>query len=243
MRVELIAECSSNHGGSVPLAKEFIARFAEAGATYIKFQTTRVKHLRPDDPQFAWMTKAELSDDAHHELKAACTAEGVQFLTTVYHPAEVPFLVALGLDTIKVGSGEAGSWPLARALELSRVPRVLVGSGLLVPETWGHPFQYLSTSVYLRCLTQYPCNAWDAQMELTKGFTLKTRGWSDHSAGLWHVARALSLGASIIEVHVCLPQQARPVQPWEKSVEDVRAIHNLIQDAPYHSFVGRWTHA
>jgi sialic acid synthase SpsE len=240
-RVELIAECSTNCGGSIPLAKEFIARFAEAGATFVKFQTTRVRHLSPADPQYDWFAKAELSDAAHHELLAECRAHNVGFLTTVYHPDEVPFLVALGLGTIKVGSGEAGSWPLSRALELSRVPRVLVGSGLLAPESAGHPFQYVTNATYLRCVTLYPCDAWRADLELAKGFTMRTRGWSDHCVGLGGVEGALARGASIIEVHVCLPSQARPVQPWEKSIEDVRAIHALIQQAPYQRFVGRWT--
>ena len=104
MPVELIAETSSNHGGDLSLAKEFIHAFAEAGADWIKFQTTRVKHLRPDDPQYEWFTKAELSDQAHVELKAECEQAGVKFLTTVYHADEVPFLASLGLEAIKIGS-------------------------------------------------------------------------------------------------------------------------------------------
>lgn len=112
--IELIAECSTNHGGSVPLAKEFIRRFSEAGATWIKFQYTRVKHLRPDDQQYDWFKSAELSDDAFAELKAETEACGAKFLLTVYNWQDVSAVAKLSTQAIKVGSGEAKQEDLDR---------------------------------------------------------------------------------------------------------------------------------
>src|SRR3990167_5889202 len=130
MAIELIAEVSTNHGGSVALAKEFIWRFAEAGADWIKFQHTRVKHLRPDDPQYEWFKKAEFSLEQFQELKAECEKAGTKFLTTVYNHQDVPEVQQLGLEAIKIGSGEAEASRLADALRATSIPRIFVSLGL-----------------------------------------------------------------------------------------------------------------
>src|SRR5688572_2204883 len=103
---EIIGEVASNHGGSVELAKEFIKRFAPYCDT-VKFQATRVSHLRPQDPQFAWFTQAELSDDDFFSLKDECEREGVGFLLTINHQDEVDLVERLGCRRVKIGSGEA----------------------------------------------------------------------------------------------------------------------------------------
>ena len=252
MRVELIAEIASNHGGDIALAKEFIWRYAEAGADWIKFQTTRVKHLRPDDPQYAWFTQAELSDAAHVELKAECERAGVKFLTTVYNVAEVPFLASLGLEAIKVGSGEAGESGLAAALE-GQFSRVLVSRGIIGEQWLSSPFHRFQepeviegkrrwtrrlNATFFHCHTRYPCPPLFAQHLYME----PTSGWSDHCVGLDGARSAIMFGASIIEKHVSLPHQARPVKPWEATVEEFKSLRAFADEDPMR-FLGRWQHA
>lgn len=240
MAVELIAEVSSNHGGDLGLAKEFIWRFAEAGADWIKFQTTRVQHLRPDDPQYAWFQRAELSDDAHHELKAECEKAGVQFLTTVYHRDEVPLVRALS-DVVKVGSGEAHELALARAIEDAGFRRVIVGCGVTPAPAAALDATRLTCRVdYLRAVTRYPCPAGLAHYDYVPYRSLHQYcGWSDHAAGLEGCQIAIAEGARVIEKHVCLPHQARPVKPWEATVEEFKALRAFADEDPTR-FLGRW---
>ena len=73
MPIEIIAECASNHGGSIPLAKEFIWRCAEAGADWVKFQTTRVKHLRKTVPVGVRVLKPARRDINGLEIEPAVT--------------------------------------------------------------------------------------------------------------------------------------------------------------------------
>src|SRR3990167_6334765 len=192
MSVEIIAEVASNHGGSIPLAKEFIARCADAGADWVKFQTTRVKHLRPDDPQYAWFQQVELSDDAHWELKAACEGAGVKMLTTVYHHADVPFVASLGLAAIKIGSGEAHEEALAEAVLAVPATLVYVSDGIRPCAA-----QYLTTRRRvrrLRCTARYPA----PPIPLSTPFgdrTLQHDGWSAHSVGIAMCDAAILLGA------------------------------------------------
>lgn len=227
MSIELIAEVASSHGGSIALAKEFIHAFAEAGADWVKFQTTRVKHLRPDDSQYDWFAKAELSDDAHHELKAECEKAGTKFLTTVYHVDEVPFVRSI-TDTVKIGSGEACDFSLRAAVYEAGFARVIVGCGL--GTIW-----YQHHADLLRCVTRYPCPAALALAPYGTEF----KGWSDHCVGLEGCQIAISRGARIIEKHVSLPNQARPVQPWEASVAQFKQLRKFADENPQR-FLGRW---
>ena len=157
MAIELIAEVATNHGGCLDLAKEFIWRFAEAGADWVKFQHTRVKHLRPDDPQHAWFQRAEFSCDQFAELKAECERAGTNFLTTVYNPQDVPEVVGLGVEAIKIGSGEAREVDLAFAIVRAGVKRALVGCGLLRQREQAAIAGHSLRIDYLHCVTRYPC--------------------------------------------------------------------------------------
>lgn len=227
--VELIAEVSSNHGGDLGLAKEFIHRFAEAGADWVKFQTTRVKHLRPDDPQYAWFTRAELSDEAHFELKAECEKAGTKFLTTVYHADDVPFVRSV-TDTVKIGSGESDEASLLRAVQDAGFSRVLVSDGLVRQRTYYYAER-------LACVTRYPAPH-GCVPEAFDAFGVY-QGWSDHCVGLDSCKLAILRGATIIEKHVCLPNQARPVRSFEATIEEFAELRAFADEDPTR-FIGRW---
>lgn len=236
MGVELIAEVSSNHGGDLVLAKEFIHAFAEAGADWVKFQTTRVQHLNPTDPQYAWFQRAELSDDAHYELKAECEKAGTQFLTTAYNAAEVSFLKSLGLKVIKIGSGEGGEDDLSLAA-IRSFPRVLISGGLGDLSIHDHPRHGYD---HLACVTRYPAPHGCVPDYL--GFNRYYQGWSDHCVGLESCHLAIVRGARIIEKHVCLPHQARPLRTYEASVQEFRELRQFADENPQR-FLGRWQYA
>jgi N,N'-diacetyllegionaminate synthase len=247
--VELIAEVSSNHGGDLSLAKEFIQRFAEAGADWIKFQSYQVKTLRPDDPQRDWLAQAELSDDAHYELKAECERVGVKFLTTVFHHSRVPFLKSLGSEAIKIGSGEAVDEELATTVLHAEFRRVFVSYGLrdmsgeyegMWPGT--RITRFWTTSLYPtppeRCELLHIGEFW--------------QGYSDHTVGVEVPKAAIAKGADVVEVHVTIPGARQ--MAWDKTVEqfrDLRAYAEFIDtitrpsvsDFALSAFLGRWQHA
>ena len=227
--VELIAEISTNHGGCLDLAKEFIWRFAETGADWVKFQHTRVAHLRPDDPQYAWFQRAEFSCDQFAELKAECERAGTRFLTTVYHVADVPEVQRLGLEAVKIGSGEAGDRALVTTTERA-FKRVFISDGL------AHPMGFLHER--LGCVSRYPAphGCVPGHFSACDGLV----GWSDHCRGLESCEVAILRGARVIEKHVCLPQQARSPKCYEATVEEFKALRAFADDDPVAKYVGRW---
>jgi N,N'-diacetyllegionaminate synthase len=234
MTHELIGEVSSNHGGDLELAKAFIWQFKAAGADWIKFQSYQTKHLRRGDPQAEWLAQAELTDDAHFILKAECEKAGVGFLTTVFTADRVPFLVdTLGLKTLKVGSGESGNAPLCDALRLWPEVRVIasasVGKGPVTRWDW------------LGCVSRYPVPAWLVAEPGLWDWLIGTVGWSDHCVGLEGCERAIIRDKRIIEKHVCLPEQKRPMRPWEASIEEFTRLRQFADAGPK-QYEGRWQH-
>src|SRR5215831_3349703 len=118
MRTQIIAEVTSNHGGDMTLAREFIKRAADAGADFVKFQSWRASTVRGGaaDPQYDWFVKAELSDADHHVLIEECDRHGIRFLTTCFDIGRVEFLASLGMPAIKVGSPDLTSRRMLEAL-------------------------------------------------------------------------------------------------------------------------------
>jgi sialic acid synthase SpsE len=247
VKVELIAEISTNAGGSVPLAKEFIHRFAEAGADYVKFQYTRVAHLSKTDPQYAWFQKAEFSLEQFAELKETCEQAGTKFLTTVYHHADVPEVASLGLEAVKIGSGEAHEESLAAAIGSAGFKRVIVGAGLTEP--WESPFVELRRNrqrvQFLKCVTRYPCPSVMAQVRYAEApmawAAVPYAGWSDHCTGLAGCQLAILGGATVVEKHCCLPNQARAIKPYEATVAEFAQLRAFADEDPMR-FKG-WQHA
>jgi N,N'-diacetyllegionaminate synthase len=243
--VELIAELATNHGGSLVLAKEFIQRFAEAGANYVKFQHTRVAHLSKTDPQYAWFQKAEFSLEQFAELKETCEQAGTKFLTTVFHAADVPEVASLGLAAVKIGSGEAHEESLAAAIGSAGFSRVIVGCGLT--PVWHSPFLQLRKNGqvvdFLHCVTRYPCPSAAANMQYERGVSYLCSGWSDHCTGLAGCQLAILGGATVIEKHVMLPNQARGPKPYEATVAEFAQLRAFADEDPETKYRGRWQHA
>jgi sialic acid synthase SpsE len=242
MPIELIAEVATGHGGNLRLAQEFIQRFAAAGADWIKFQYTRVAHLRPDDPQYAWFQQAEFSLGQFVQLRDICVSAGVKMLTTVYHPADVPEVQALGLEALKIGSGEIRELDLARAVA-GKWPRVFVGTGIAPLNL--SPFRKLPEVWALRSITRYPAPLLASVIKAGQSYEdrYRGRGWSDHCIGLEACYAAILAGATVIEKHVQIPGQARPCQPFEATVEEFQQLRAFADDDAREKYYGRWQYA
>ena len=233
--ITLIAEVSTNHGGDLDRAKRFIDAYAFC--TYVKFQWTRHRRLAPDDPQSAWFTQAEISDDGFAELAAYCQQRGTQFLATVYHADDVEAYRQVQPQAIKIGSGEAGD----RALSAAAIgyPLRFVGAGIV------SPVPHLGVTRVLRCVSRYPTPMWWARHQAIQPYHERycgtECGWSDHAIGIEACEAAIMAGATVIEKHVSLPDQARPVKPFEATVDEMRRLRAFADQDP-RRFLGRWQH-
>lgn len=137
----VIAEAGVNHNGDLELARQLVDAAAEAGADCVKFQTFKADKLASarakkaayqeqttgaGESQLEMLRRLELSDAAHRELLDRCDARDITFLSTPFDHDSLRFLVGdLGLDRLKLGSGELTNGPLLLAAAQTGLPLIL----------------------------------------------------------------------------------------------------------------------
>jgi N,N'-diacetyllegionaminate synthase len=256
MATLIIAEAGVNHNGDLQLARRLIEAAAASGADLVKFQTFSADRLvtpsaakagyqvrsgEPAESQHAMLRKLELSREAHEQLQAHCEKCGIGFFSTGFDPQSVDLLVQLGLQRLKVPSGEITNLPYLRCVGSHR-KQVLLSTGmadlrevedaLRVLEESGTPRGRITV---LHCSTQYPTPFADvnlrAMLSLRDTFGVAV-GYSDHTSGIEVATAAVALGAVVIEKHLTLdrslpgPDHAASLEPDEFAAM-VRAIRNI----------------
>ncbi len=245
--VYVIAEAGVNHNGDPARARDMIDVAADAGADAIKFQTfvpaalasreaTKAAYQQRNDAtsesQLGMLSRLALDFDSHHQLLQHCQARGIDFLSSPFDLHSARFLIDdLGLQRIKLGSGELTNAPLLWQLATHGISLILsTGMATLdeVRQALGlcclardgiAPLSARQCSAafvpgmlngrvsLMHCTTEYPCPA--DQVNLRAMDTLAEMsglpvGYSDHSEGLGVSLAAVARGARIIEKHFTL---------------------------------------
>jgi len=143
--VIVIAEVGVNHNGSLETALKLVDAAADAGADVVKFQTFQAKHLVTKDApkadyqirqtgdeagQFEMLKSLELSHADHMALTVHCSQKGIEFLSTPFDLDSLDFLAdKMGLDCIKVGSGDMTNAPLLYGIARKKC-RIILSTGM-----------------------------------------------------------------------------------------------------------------
>lgn len=254
----IIAEAGVNHNGDMGLARELVAVAADAGADMVKFQTfTASKIAAASAPKAGYQQAAtgteqsqqemlamlELSHADHEMLLRACEDAGIAFFSTGFDEAAIDMLVALGMDRIKVPSGEITNLPLLRHMAAKGLPVILstgmanlgdIEAAVNAIEEGGIARDRITI---LHCNTEYPTPMSDVNLPAMAniGAALGTAyGYSDHTNGIEVPIAAVALGASVIEKHFTLdrtlpgPDHSASLEPAELA-QMVRSIRNIEQ--------------
>lgn len=262
MSVFIIAEAGVNHNGSIDLAFDLVDAAANAGADAIKFQTFRAETLvrRGADTadyqlqatglsdQFEMLQALELSDENHFAIAARCRECGIEFMSTPFDLQAADFLISLGIQRIKVPSGELTNLPFLRDLAI-RGRKIILSTGMATLEEVKKAVktiqeareiasiqgQLSSTLTVLHCTSNYPAAYSDinllAMVEMQRELDLPV-GYSDHSPGVEVSIAAAALGATIIEKHLTLdctlpgPDHRTSLEPSDFSLM-VNSIRNI----------------
>lgn len=139
-RTFVIAEAGVNHNGSLELAERLVDVAAEAGADAVKFQTFQAARLvsrhakkasyqerttGEDESQLAMIKKLELPEADHHTLKARAGARKIAFLSTPFDEESIELLARVGVDRLKISSGDLTNGPLLERIAQVGLPVVL----------------------------------------------------------------------------------------------------------------------
>ncbi len=227
--VVIIAEAGVNHNGNIENALRLIDVAADAGVDYIKFQTFKAENLVSrsakkaeyqiqntgdiKESQLQMLKKLELSEEQHERLIAYCKEKKVKFFSTAFDLSSLEYLQSIGLDMVKIPSGEITNLPyLRKAASLFR--KVILSTGMSTMQEISDAMQvFLKAGIskeditILHCNTEYPTPMEDVNLKaiqhIQKEFQTAV-GYSDHTLGIEIPVAAVALGASIIEKHFTL---------------------------------------
>lgn len=256
MSTLIIAEAGVNHNGDIRLAKQLIAEAAKAGADLVKFQTfvtgkiisaqaPKAEYQKgstdPLESQYDMVRKLELSRADHETLIEECAKHGIAFFSTAFDADSFDLLMELGIDLVKIPSGELTNLPFLRHACRLGMP-VLLSTGMAslgdieaaieAIESAGTPRSMITV---LHCTTEYPAPMEDvnllAMASMGKAFGVAV-GYSDHTPGIEVAIAAVALGAKVIEKHFTLdrsmpgPDHLASLEPSEFAAM-VAAIRNI----------------
>jgi len=239
----VVAEIAQAHDGSLGQAHAHLAAAVAAGADAVKFQTHlaaeestphepfRVKFSRQDASRYDYWRRMEFSESQWRGLRDHAQELGALFLSSPFSLAAVELLVGLDVPAWKVGAGELTNLPLLELLGRTARP-VLLSSGLA---TWDEldaavacvAAQGTPVGLY-QCTTAYPCPP--ERLGLNVLAELRARygcpvGLSDHSATIFAGLAAVTLGASMLEVHLTLSRHCfGPDVPASLTPEELREL-------------------
>ncbi|HEU4369326.1 MAG TPA: N-acetylneuraminate synthase [Methylomirabilota bacterium] len=256
----VVAEAGVNHNGDLELARRLVDAAAEAGADAVKFQTFRtdalvsgaapkaryqVETTGGDESQRAMLTRLELGPEAHAVLRDHAAARGIVFFSTPFDEASADLLDRLGVELLKVPSGEATNVPLLRHLAAKGRP-IILSTGMCTLDEVATAVATLREAgdpplAILHCVSAYPAPAEDTNLRAMD--TLRARfgcpvGLSDHSLGLEIPLAAVARGAAVLEKHLTLdralagPDHRASLEPADFAalVRGVRAVEAALGD-------------
>lgn len=224
-RCLIVAEVAQAHDGSLGIAHSFIDAAANAGADIVKFQTHiadaettpaepwRVKFSYQDSTRYDYWKRMEFTEEQWHGLKKHADDRGLGFLSSPFSLEAVELLSRVGIVAWKVASGEVSNLPMLDRMLDTQLP-IWLSSGM------SH-FSELDAAVaqvkakhnpltVMQCTTAYPCPPEKIGLNLLG--VLRDRygcdiGLSDHSGTIYPGLAAVTLGITILEVHVTFSRE------------------------------------
>ena len=255
-RVVVIAEVGINHNGSIETAEKLIEKAAEADADFVKFQTFKADKLVTktatkaeyqihntisNETQFEMIEKLELTKSMHLKLVDRCKDAGIAFASTAFDTDSIDHLIDIGVEFLKIPSGEITNLPYLRYVGTKGLP-VILSTGMSTMEEVRTALDTLESSgtkrdavIALQCNTEYPTPFQDANLRAMISIKNELRidiGYSDHTMGIEVPIAAVAMGATVIEKHFTLdrtmqgPDHAASLEP-NQFKEMVRCIRNI----------------
>lgn len=217
----IVAEVAQAHDGSLGCAHAYIDAVAKAGADAVKFQTHiaaaestpgepwRIQFSRQDPTRYAYWQRMEFSPEQWVGLREHAREVGLIFLSSPFSLEALELLERIETPAYKIGSGEVSNHALLDAASATAKP-VLLSSGMSGwKELDAAVARLQGPKAVLQCTSSYPCPPERVGLGLVPALAERygcPTGLSDHSATPYAGLGAVTLGASIVEVHVVFHQ-------------------------------------
>jgi len=223
MALDIIAEVGSVHDGSFGNACKLIELAKELGATTVKFQMHlpqhETTHSAPSptyfaaEPRFDYFKRTGFEPSQWKSMVALAKDIGIGFCCSPFSIEALDLLVELGVDRIKVASGEVTNIPLMEAAG-ARAKQVILSSGM---SSWSEldaavaAIQKGSADLLvMQCSSQYPCAPDNVGLNVIDEMAARYGcpvGYSDHTLGVAAPVGAIFHGAEAVEKHLTFSQK------------------------------------
>ena len=257
-----VADIAANHDGDLGRAVALVGLAAEAGADAAKFQHFTASTIvsdagfrglgRQGSHQSGWEKSVfEVYEDASvdlgwtSELRRACHAAGLAFMTTPYS-LELVDALAPSVDALKIGSGDITWTELIAAVAGKGKPVMLATGAASLDEVRTAMAVLLRATpevVLMQCNTNYLGTAENLAFvnlrvlqTYRQMFPDVVPGLSDHTPGHSAVLGAVALGARVVEKHFtddpgrAGPDHAFSMSPaaWREMVSRTRELEMAL---------------
>ncbi len=249
-KVFVVAEAGVNHNGDLSIAKKLVDVAVEAGSNAVKFQTFKAERMinkfaqkaeyqykttDKNETQLEMVKRLELDVDAHKELIHYCKEKGIIFLSTPFDHESIELLNELGVEIVKIPSGEITNLPYLRKIG-SLKSDIIISTGMADLQEVGQALDILVESgtskdniTVLHCNTEYPTPFEDvnlaAMLTIRAAFNVNV-GYSDHTLGIEIPIAAVALGAAVIEKHFTLNRDMKG--PDHKASLESDELKNMV---------------
>ena len=248
--VYVIAEMSANHAGKLENALQIVREAARAGADCVKIQTYTADTITIDSDNEYFRIHGGLWDgyklydlytDAgtpwswQERIKQECEAYGVDFLSTPFDNTAVDFLENLGCEAYKIASFELVDIPLIEYTASKGKP-MIISCGMGSEDEIQNAVDAClrkgnSQIVLLKCCSEYPTVWQDMHLsnipDMQKRYNVPI-GLSDHSMGSVGAIVGVSLGACVIEKHICISRSIK--NPDSDFSMEIGEFAQMVQD-------------
>lgn len=263
-KTTIIAEAGVNHNGSLELALRMIDAAAAAGADAVKFQTfdsskmvtrsaAKAGYQQANtggaESQYEMLRRLEMGGAELSALMEHCRRAEIAFLSTPFESGSLALLLSLGLETIKIPSGELTNLPFLREIG-NYGKEVILSTGMATLSEVADALRALEDAgtareriTLLHCTTDYPARPDEVNLfamnTLRAAFPgLAGVGYSDHTDGIDAALAATALGATIIEKHFTLdkgmsgPDHRASLEPAELAdmCRAIRRVERMLGD-------------
>ena len=257
--VFIVFEAGPTHD-SIESAKELAKHAADAGADAVKFQVLDPERLVPDrtqpfsydilidretgktktvsEPLYDILMRRYLTFDQWKEVKEYCDSLGIQFFSTATFHDEVDFLVDMGVDTIKICSGDVNYYSFIRYCAKKRVSIQLDTGNATIGEVERAVDEVLKTGnnriIIHNCPSGYPARLESINLRiiptLKKMFSCPV-AFSDHTPGWEMDIAAIALGANMVEKTITMDRTTPSVEHmFSIEPDDMRKFVQSVRD-------------
>ena len=225
-RALVIAEAGINHDGIFKKALKLVDIAVAAKADVVKFQTfipsevlsehaissSYIKNGSRKGEAFLDLAKRlEITFDKQEIIFNYCKKNKIKFLSTPFDNKSLDFLVDLGVEAIKIASGDLTNFPFLEKVSRTSLP-VILSTGMASFAEIREAYRFLLKSgakqiILMHCVSWYPSEIKDMNIRvidtLRKMFGVPI-GLSDHSLGIVVPLAARARGVKIFEKHFTL---------------------------------------